>query len=138
MLMPHSVAFQEILSGFSPLDSEEISLNQSCHRYLAGDVKSPEDSPPHPVATMDGYAVRCDELVGADSGLSLPVFTTMAAGMPLPPVLDQRGVVRIFTGALVPSGFDAVEIQENVSQDGDRAFFSKSGKKGAIYSSPWF
>ncbi|MDO8860636.1 molybdopterin molybdotransferase MoeA [Haliea sp. E1-2-M8] len=74
---------------------------------LARDVVAAIAVPPEDNSAMDGYALRA-----AEAGLLLPVSQRIAAGGTAAP-LAPGTAARIFTGATVPPGADAVAIQEN-------------------------
>ena len=67
---------------------------------------------------MDGYAVRAADV--ASVPCSLDVVGEAPAGGAYDGALSQGQAVRIFTGAPVPSGADAIVIQEDTERDGDR------------------
>ena len=75
---------------------------------LAQDITAPSDYPAQSVSIMDGYAF-------AKSDLSLPikVIGESRAGVPFDSTLGPQEAVRIFTGAILPTGAQNVEIQEN-------------------------
>ncbi len=76
---------------------------------LAEDVRSGLDVPPADNTSMDGYALRCADVPAA--GTVLPVSQRIPAGVVGAP-LQPGSVARIFTGAQVPAGADAVVMQE--------------------------
>ena len=77
---------------------------------LAEAVTSPEDVPPFANTAMDGYAVRAADTTGASeaSPVVLPVVAEVAAGHPADRALQPGEAMRIFTGAPMPDGADAV------------------------------
>jgi molybdopterin molybdotransferase len=77
---------------------------------LAEDVRSPVSLPPFDNSAMDGYAVRAADLRGAskDTPVELPVAGDIPAGRTDPVTLAEGTVLRIMTGAPVPSGADSV------------------------------
>jgi len=78
-------------------------------RVLAQDVVSHLEVPPQDNSSMDGYALRCADV---HSGRALPVSQRIAAGMAGAP-LQPGTAARIFTGAPIPPGADAVVMQED-------------------------
>ena len=88
---------------------------------LAETVTSPEDVPPFANTAMDGYAVRAADLGGAssDSPVELPVVAEVAAGHPADRALAPGEAMRIFTGAPIPDGADAVVMVERTRRLGD-------------------
>ncbi len=87
-----------------PLDANALGL------VLAEDVASDTDMPPFDKALMDGYAVRCADLVAGHGSLEV-VDEIMAGQTPHRPV-GPRQATRIMTGAPLPKGADAVVIVE--------------------------
>ncbi|WP_434626913.1 molybdopterin molybdotransferase MoeA [Chromobacterium sp. CV08] len=90
---------------------QTVALPQAAGRVLAEPVEAGIDVPPHPNSAMDGYAVRCAELSGP-----LPVSQRIPAGAD-PQALQPGSVARIFTGAPIPAGADAVVMQEQATVD---------------------
>lgn len=92
-----------------PDRSETLPLLDTPGRVLARPLLAGLNVPPHDNSAMDGYAVRCHEL---QRGVALPVSQRLpAGGQPLP--LQPASVARIFTGAMLPDGADAVVMQEH-------------------------
>lgn len=102
-------ALAEILAAIpGPLGAEQVALPQALGRVTANPIVARRTQPPLAVSAMDGYAVRASDLPGA-----LKVTREIAAGQHDERALDQGEAVRIFTGAPLPPGADAVAIQEN-------------------------
>ena len=95
---------------------ERVPLTAANGRILAEAVTASRNQPPFPSSAMDGYAVRASE---ARPGVQLRVIGESAAGNRYSGSLGSGEAVRIFTGAPVPDGADAVLIQENATRDGD-------------------
>jgi molybdopterin molybdotransferase len=121
-LTPLEDALTQVLSQVVPLPASEaqrVSTEQALGRVLAEDLRSLVDVPPADNSAMDGYGVCAVDVT--TPGTLLPVSQRIPAGqvgMPL-----QRGTaVRIFTGAEVPPGVDAVVMQEDCEAvpDADR------------------
>jgi molybdopterin molybdotransferase len=89
--------------------TETLSTFDALNRVLAADVISPLDVPPMNTSAMDGYAVRVADL--AQGSRHLPVSQRIPAGH-APQPLAAGTAARIFTGATVPPGADAVVMQE--------------------------
>jgi len=109
-------ALARILDGVSILGFEDVDLVAARGRLLARSLSARHSQPPFDASAMDGYAVR-----GADVQTlpaRLEVVGEAAAGHPYPGALDEGQAVRIFTGAPVPDGADAIVIQENTQRDG--------------------
>jgi len=110
-LMPLDDALQALLTTVSPLtETEVVSLGEADGRVLAHDVLSALDVPGFDNSSMDGYAVSTAALV-AHVDSALPVSQRIPAGHFGSPLVPDT-VARIFTGAPVPAGVDAVVMQE--------------------------
>lgn len=92
---------------------EVVALKEATGRVLATDLISPIDVPPADNSAVDGYALR-----SSDANQSLPVSDRIAAGV-VPAPLAVNSAARIFTGAAVPPGADAVVMQEDCVVDAD-------------------
>ena len=104
-------ALQRLLASASPqLPAEQVPVGDADGRVLAQDVVSALHVPPHDNSAMDGYALRCGDVV--QMGTTLAVSQRIAAGTSGLP-LKTGTVARIFTGAPVPLGADAVVMQED-------------------------
>ncbi|MBF9197947.1 molybdopterin molybdotransferase MoeA [Microvirga terrestris] len=100
-----------------PLETEHVALTSCAGRTLAEDLSALRDQPPFPAAAMDGYAVRSGDC--AQVPATLQVIGTSAAGSRFTGTLSPMEAVRIFTGAPVPDGADAVVLQEDTDRVGD-------------------
>lgn len=89
--------------------TEVLELRQAANRILAVDVASELDVPGWDYSAMDGYALRSAEVTTPGQGL--PVSQRIRAGVS-PQPLAAGTAARIFTGAPIPAGADAVVIQE--------------------------
>ncbi|HEY4303321.1 MAG TPA: gephyrin-like molybdotransferase Glp [Gemmatimonadaceae bacterium] len=103
-------ALEQILSGIRPLEVERVPLRSAVGRVLAEDVRSPIAHPPWDNSSMDGYAVRGDDVasVSATSPLRLRVLETVRAGQRPTRALEPNTAIRVMTGAPVPAGADTV------------------------------
>ncbi len=107
--------------------TETVELKEALGRVLASDVSSSIDVPQHDNSGMDGYAVRVAEL---QVGQAYPVSQRIPAGS-TPVALQQGTVARIFTGAPIPPGADAVIMQEEATVH-DNAEVSFSNQPRAL------
>lgn len=108
-LLPVAAALERVLGGVTPLDAEVLSLVHADRRYLAADLHALRTQPPYDCSSMDGYALASE---GLDMGARLRVIGESAAGRPFEGRIGQYEAVRIFTGAVLPEGADAVVMQE--------------------------
>lgn len=110
-------------------ETERIPLLEADGRVLARDVNAQIDLPPFDNAAMDGYAIRRRALKG-DGPWALPVLGRVAAGDTVPGTGNLDGAVRIFTGAAVPQGFDAVIMQERCERVSERIVVHERPREG--------
>lgn len=109
-LQPLDDALATLLAHAEPqLASAPVSTFDADGRVLAQDVVSALDVPPLDNSAMDGYAVRVADC--ASGGAELPVSQRIAAGSS-GVALAPGTAARIFTGAPIPPGADAVVMQE--------------------------
>lgn len=104
-----------VLARARPLPPESVALAEAAGRTLAADAVSAEDHPPFRRSKVDGYA-----LVAADAGAPLRVVAEIPAGKAPGDRIGRGEAARIFTGAPLPEGADAVAKQEDCSVVGDR------------------
>jgi molybdopterin molybdotransferase len=119
--MPHDEALAVLKSRVRPVVGvESIDLHMAQGRYLAESVLAPRDIPAHDNAAVDGYAFSHS---GYDwqAGSRLKIVGEAAAGHPYPSTPSAYDAVHIFTGAVMPDGFDTVVMQEDVRLDEQRA-----------------
>ena len=103
-----------LLALASPLPSVELALTKAARHYLHGPLHATRTQPAADLSAMDGYALSAAAFPGP-----WHVIGESAAGRPFAGVLEHNQAVRIFTGAHVPAGADAILIQEDASLDGD-------------------
>ncbi len=118
-------ALRETMALFSPLPASPHA--GALGQFVAEPIRASVDSPPFDASLFDGYAVRAQEIVVA---APVPVVGESRAGA-VPPALAPGATMRIFTGAPLPLGADAVVMQEVVARDGDHARFERSVVVGA-------
>jgi molybdopterin molybdotransferase len=101
---------------------ETVALRAAAGRWAAADVVARRTQPARDLSAMDGYAVRFDDLGGP-----LRLIGESAAGHPFDHAIGAGETVRIFTGAALPPGADAVLIQEEAARDGDEVRLAGDG-----------
>ena len=110
-------ALSRLLGAVAPLaDVENLSTFDALGRVLRADVHSTLDVPPQDNTSMDGYALRAADVPAV--GALLPVSQRIPAGVVGQP-LQAGTAARIFTGAQVPPGADAIVMQELCEAVGD-------------------
>jgi molybdopterin molybdotransferase len=106
---------------FSPVGAEEVDLAGALGRVLARAVPAPEDAPPFPRASMDGYGVRAVDTFGASVGA--PQYLEIKGEVPMGAVPDRPAgpgeALRVPTGAMLPPGADAVVMVEYTAEHPD-------------------
>jgi molybdopterin molybdotransferase len=113
--MPVEEAKALILAGVKTLSAEFVPLGASNMRVLARDLSAKRDQPPFPASAMDGFAVNSSDVDAP--GRQLRLIGISAAGHGFRRSIGKGEAVRIFTGAPVPRGADAVLIQESAVVD---------------------
>src|SRR5467141_4709971 len=117
-------ALQLLLSkARAVVDIEEVPTLEATHRVLARAQRSTMDVPPMDNSAMDGYAVRTMD------GTRLRVAQKIMAGSTGKP-LQSGTAARIFTGAPIPPGADAVVMQEHCEVRDDHALTKQPPKAG--------
>ena len=116
-------ALEVLLAGAKPVtEIEEVPTLQATGRVLARSQASAMDVPPLDNSAMDGYALRIADV--AAPGARLRVAQRVAAGTVGRP-LEPGTAARIFTGAPIPAGADAIVMQEFCATDGDHVIIKK-------------
>ncbi|HEV8028421.1 MAG TPA: gephyrin-like molybdotransferase Glp [Stellaceae bacterium] len=121
-------ARRRLLAPLKPLGAEQIALSNAVGRVLAEDVAARRTQPPFAVSAMDGYAVRAADV--AEVPARLKVVGAVPAGQSYPGTLGRGQAVRIFTGAPLPDGADAIVIQEDTARDGDVVLVREAAPAG--------
>ncbi len=117
-LTPLDDALADLLAHAQPLaGTETVSTFDADGRVLAQECVSALQVPPQDNSSMDGYAVRSAEV--ADEGVVMPVSQRIPAGAQ-PGPLVPGSAARIFTGAQVPPGADAIVMQEDCELVGEQ------------------
>ncbi|WP_373896810.1 gephyrin-like molybdotransferase Glp [uncultured Massilia sp.] len=121
-------ALDRLLGAARPVDGiEDVDTLEANGRVLAVDQVAPMNVPAADNTQMDGYAVRAADCVGGAA--TLPVAQRIPAGTVGAP-LQPGTAARIFTGALIPAGADAVVMQEQCESDGERVTVRHAPRAG--------
>jgi molybdopterin molybdotransferase len=110
-------ARERLFAAAPRIEVETVPLEAAVGRVAAKPVVAERTQPPFRSSAMDGYAVHAGEIAGG-----LEVVGQSAAGRRWDAPLAPGEAIRIFTGAPVPDGADAVLIQEDARIDGRRLF----------------
>jgi molybdopterin molybdotransferase len=121
-------ALERLLAGARPVaETESVPTLSAAGRVLAAAQRSTMNVPPMDNSAMDGYAVRLADLKGAEPRLAVAQrILAGAVGTQLAP----GTAARIFTGAPIPAGADAVVMQEDCAAEGDRIVVKKVPQPG--------
>lgn len=126
-------ALSIVLDKIEPLGIEEIVLEDAPGRILAEDVIADIDLPPFDRARMDGYALRAEDVKTVPARLR--AIGEIAAGASFHGMLDAGEAIKIFTGAPVPSGADAVQMVEVTESDGQSVIIKEAVSPGQFITS---
>ncbi len=121
-LIPVAEAQARMLALKAPLAVETVPLLDAAGRFAAGDIRARRTQPAADLSAMDGYAIRFAERPGPWT-----VAGESAAGGGFGRALAPGEAARIFTGAPVPEGADAILVQEEAARDGDRLTMAGEG-----------
>ncbi|NVK18110.1 MAG: molybdopterin molybdotransferase MoeA [Methylocystaceae bacterium] len=127
-MLPLDEAFAKVGEGIPVLSFEQQSVSESLGRVLAEDVAARLTQPPTAVSSMDGYAVRSEDVL--NQPVTLIRIGESQAGGPFDGAVAAGQCVRIFTGAPMPEGCDAVIMQEDCDVVGDRITMKEVAFKG--------
>ena len=116
-MIPVAEARARILEAMPRMPLEWVALPAAHGRVLARDLHAGRSQPPLAVSAMDGYAVRSEDL--REPGARLRIVGEVPAGRVFAGRVGPGEAVRIFTGAPLPEGADAVLMQERAEVSGD-------------------
>jgi len=121
-------ALQQLLAGARPVaETETVATLSATGRVLATAQRSTMNVPPMDNSAMDGYAVRTADLQRPDTRLKVTQkIPAGSIGKPLAP----GTAARIFTGAPIPAGADAIVMQEHCVAEGDVVVVKKIPERG--------
>lgn len=127
---PDIAAARAVALAVTVTETEIVPLLDAAGRVLAGPVLSRNAVPPFNASAMDGYAVRTEEFHGSGPWTFTVEGRRAAGDKPLHSLHGPATALRIFTGAPVPDGFDAVVMQERCLRNGDHVTFSSRPASG--------
>ena len=109
-------ACEKIISAVASLPATEVSLANALDRFAADELFATIPLPPFDNSAMDGYAVVANS---AGKNARLKIVGEQPAGVSKNLSLSAGKTIRIFTGAPMPTGADAVVMQEETQREGD-------------------
>jgi molybdopterin molybdotransferase len=119
-------ACERLEAWAKPIEPSRVRLADAAERVLAEDVVAAGPLPPFDYSAMDGYAVVA---ASVQAGRPMPVAGESRAGAP-PPPLTEGAAMRIFTGAPIPAGADAVIMQERATREAGDVTFEAAPRAG--------
>lgn len=123
-MLSFAEALRRVLDGVEPLGGERVGLRSAAGRVLARDIVAPVALPRFDHSAMDGYAVATRDVAGPGPW-QLPVRGESRAGA-LTGALEPGSACRIFTGAPLPAGADAVILQEDARAASGQVSFDEA------------
>ena len=121
-LLPVTDAQARLFAIAPRVATERVSLAAAAGRWTAEPVIALRAQPGADLSSMDGYAIRFDDLPGP-----WRVIGESAAGRAFDGSIGRREAARIFTGAAMPGGADSVLVQEEAARDGDMLLLAGEG-----------
>src|SRR5689334_17015282 len=121
-------ARRRLLAPLKRLGAEQVGLADALGRVLAEDVAARRTQPPFAVSAMDGYAVRAADVARVPARLR--IVGSVPAGQSYGGRVGAGEAVRIFTGAPVPEGADAIVIQEDTEREADTVTVREGARTG--------
>jgi molybdopterin molybdotransferase len=120
-------ALARILESVSPLRTRTVPLIEAREKFAAADFFARVALPRFDNSAMDGYAVVA---AACADGKSQRLIGEQPAGMDRGLRVEPGEAVRVFTGAPIPSGADAVVMQEDVLVEGAEIFMNTTVEQG--------
>lgn len=117
MLISPDQAYQAVMQAVQPLPSQVVDLRNCLGMTLAKPIKADRNLPPVNLSAMDGYAIQAQD--ASKETCRLAIIGECAAGSKPDVVIGKGQAARIYTGAMLPKGADAVAIVEQCSEEQD-------------------
>lgn len=124
-MLEFNEALLKMLEPLKQVETWEVSLFDAPGRILREDIVADSDVPFTSNSAMDGYAVMAADTSVGGSPVKLKVTGEVPAGYVSKKAVASGEALRIFTGAPVPDGADAVVMQENTERQGDDVLIMK-------------
>ncbi len=120
-------ALAAVLAKITPLPGRTVALSESLGRFAAQDLFAQRALPSFDNSAMDGYAVQA---ASCQAGARLRIVGEQPAGADRGLTIGAGEAVRIFTGAPLPAGADAVVMQEDVEREGESIVLESGVERG--------
>lgn len=127
-LIPVAEARKLIIDDLQAVGTESVALADALGRVLCAPAVAQVSHPPADVSAMDGYAVRAGDTPTVPA--TVTTVGESSAGHPWRGTVGAGQAVRIFTGAYVPQGADAIVIQEDTTAEGTRITMTEAPQRG--------
>lgn len=125
---------QQILDRIQPISSETIPLSLAAGRILASSIATRDPIPPFDNTAMDGFVLKSTDTTAASEStpVTLPVVSTIEAGVPANQPLESGQAMRIYTGAVIPPGGDSIiPFEKCLRYDSENIVLNKPVTTGA-------
>jgi len=123
-------AQKRLLEHLPEYSSEFVALNEVTNRVLDEDVIADRDFPAFDRVTMDGIAIRFDELIQGKQ--EFPIAGIQAAGAPPMDLVDPKSCIEVMTGAVLPNGCDTVVPYEDLELKEGFAMLQRKPERSGI------
>lgn len=128
--MKKFISYEESLKkieelSIKPLGEEEVFISDSLDRILAQDIVANENSPEYPTSSMDGYAIKHEDL----KSKKIKILRDNPAGLDIEDEVQEGICIKTFTGSLMPKGSDTLIPIENVTVEDDYIIIDKEVPK---------
>ncbi|HXP96967.1 MAG TPA: gephyrin-like molybdotransferase Glp [Telmatospirillum sp.] len=112
------------------VSTERVAVTDAEHRVLAEDIVAPLSNPRAACSAMDGYAFASADLSATGPEVALRLTARIAAGHPHQGRFGSGEAARIFTGAVMPTDFDSVAMQEDCRVEDDLVYVPSQTRPG--------
>jgi molybdopterin molybdotransferase len=130
-MIDYSEALEKVLAQSRPCKLQTVQLEKALEYVLAEDVHAKSELPCFDSSAVDGYAVLASDCIFAsEEPVTLKLVGTASAGALSKNKVKSGNAIRILTGAVIPSGTDAVVMQEDTVLIGDQVLIKQSAETG--------
>ena len=127
-MIPYHKALSTVLVCASPLGSEIVKLEQAVGSVLAKDISTKYNIPFFDNSAVDGFGIKVLDVKNAsiEAPAKLRLIGTIKAGDSFKDMVTPGTTVKIFTGALIPDGVEAVVMKESSYETGKDVYLKQS------------